>query len=146
MAGFYLILEKIVEKSIRSKTMYPGTDLIEINRVSKALSRTPKLKMRLFTTMEITQCEQKGNPLESFAGRFAAKEAVLKALGTGLRGLNWVDIEIINNDLGRPEVRLHGAALVLAKELSIYEIRISISHSRELAVAFALALTREGKM
>ncbi|HZW82245.1 MAG TPA: holo-ACP synthase [Candidatus Deferrimicrobium sp.] len=126
--------------------MYPGTDLIEINRVSKALSRTPKLKMRLFTTMEIVQCEQKGNPLESFAGRFAAKEAVLKALGTGLRGLNWVDIEVVNNDLGRPEVRLYGAALELARQLGIYEIKISISHSRDLAVAFALALTREGRM
>lgn len=126
--------------------MYPGTDLIEINRVSKALSRTPKLKMRLFTTMEILQCEQKGNPLESFAGRFAAKEAVLKALGTGLRGLNWVDIEVVNNDLGRPEVRLYGAALELARQLGIYEIKISISHSRDLAVAFALALTREGRM
>ncbi len=125
--------------------MYPGIDLIEINRLAKALDRTPKLKARLFTAAEITQCEQKANQAESYAGKFAAKEAVLKALGTGLSGLKWVEIEVMDNKLGRPEVYLNGAALSMARTLGIYEIRVSISHSKQSAVAVALALTQEGK-
>ncbi len=123
--------------------MYPGTDLIEIGRVAQAMVRHPLLKARLFTEAEMAQCEGKGNPAASFAGRFAAKEAVLKALGTGLRGVKWRDIEIITNALGEPEVSLFGPALELARNRNLYEIRVSISHSRDLALAFALALTRE---
>ncbi len=123
--------------------MYPGTDVIEIGRVARALVRHPLLKARLFTAAEIAECEGKGNPAASFAGRFAAKEAVLKALGTGLRGVNWLDIEIRNNSLGEPEVSLFGPALELARSRNVQEIRVSISHSRDMALAFALALTRE---
>ena len=125
--------------------MYPGTDLIEVERVATAILRRPAIKQRLFTPREIAECEGKGNPIASFAGRFAAKEAVLKSLGTGLRGVKWVEIEIIGDSLGRPEVQLYGAALKLAKELRITTIRVSISHISKLALAFAVALTGEEK-
>ncbi len=125
--------------------MYPGTDIIEIKRISRALEKYPQLKTRLFTEAEITECETRGNPAMSFAGRFAAKEAILKALGTGLRGLKWVDIEVVSNCLGQPEVHLSGPALELAVSLNIYDVRVSISHTREMAIAFAMALTGEEK-
>lgn len=121
--------------------MYPGTDLIEIERVVLALKRHPQLKERLFTEQEIWQCEEKGFPAASLAGRFAAKEAVLKAFGTGLRGLKWLDIEIVCDSMGKPEVFLHGEAAALACKLGISKVKVSISHSREMALAFAVALT-----
>lgn len=123
--------------------MYPGTDLIEIDRVAKALERRPSLKAKLFTAAEIAECAAKGFPAASFAGRFAAKEAISKALGSGLHGLQWTEIEVLNGPLGKPEVRLFGAAAELARRLKIREVRISISHSREMALAFAIALKEE---
>jgi len=123
--------------------MFPGTDLIEIRRIDDALTRRPLLKSRLFTPAEIVECEGKGSPAASFAGRFAAKEAVLKALGTGLSGVKWVDVEIVSDSFGRPQVCLHRAACELARGQNIAQVRVSISHTRALAMAFALALTGE---
>lgn len=123
--------------------MYPGTDLLEIRRMAQALKRRPTLKSRLFTDGEIAECEAKGTPVASFAGRFAAKEAILKAFGTGLRGVKLLEIEILTDVLGKPQVSLYGAARELARRQNISEVRVSISHTRDLAMAFALALTRE---
>ncbi|MDA8442011.1 MAG: holo-ACP synthase [Peptococcaceae bacterium] len=123
--------------------MFPGTDLIEIKRVDQAMLRQPRLKSRLFTGAEIEECEQKGHAAASYAGKFAAKEAVLKALGTGLRGLNWTDIEVLADPLGKPEVHLATAAYELMISRGLSTVRVSISHSRDFAIAFAIALKGE---
>lgn len=117
-----------------------GVDIIEIERMKKALWRRPVLEKRLFTLAELTYCRQKANPYPSLAARFAAKEAVLKALGTGLRGMSWQDIEIEVNALGGPEVILRGKAALKAKSLGINKILLSLSHSKDYAVAYALAM------
>ncbi|MDO7785683.1 holo-ACP synthase [Desulforamulus aquiferis] len=119
-----------------------GTDIIEIERVELAISRSgQEFLNRVFTPGEQSYC---GGKVQCLAGRFAAKEAVLKALGTGLRGLRWTNIEILPNYQGKPEVKLSGSALELAADLGIDKIMVSISHDRGRAVAFAVAVGKEG--
>ncbi len=117
-----------------------GTDIIEISRIEK-LTADEKRLFRIFTKNEIAYCSAKAHVAESYAGRFAAKEALLKAAGTGWRdGLKWTDFEIINDKLGKPEVKLH------AKAQKIFEgctIHISISHDKSRAVAFAVVEKKE---
>ncbi len=109
-----------------------GTDIIEIDRIREAISRTSSFKRKVYTEREIEYIEKKGNPFASFAGRFAAKEAVSKALGTGVRGFSLNDIEIMNDELGKPVVYLYNEIKEAAKDLKIH---LSISHSREYAVS-----------
>ena len=116
--------------------MYPGIDIIEIGRFDKACQRHPRLKLRLFTERELCMLDGKGAP--SLAARFAGKEAVFKALGTGLRGLSWHDIEIFDNELGEPIVFLSEKAVARARTRGAAQVRLSLSHSRELAVAMAI--------
>lgn len=116
--------------------MYPGIDIIEISRFEKACQRHPRLLQRLFTDAEIRAIQ--GRRADSAAARFAAKEAVLKALGTGLRGLSWHDIQILSNELGEPVVYLSGKAEAIAKERGSGKIRVSLSHSRDMAAAVAV--------
>lgn len=123
--------------------MYPGTDILEVARLSKALAKHPRLKTKLFTEAEIVECEAKCTPTVSYAGRYAAKEAVLKALGTGFRYVKWHDLEIVKDLLGKPVVKLYGAAKQIALDKNIIEVRVSISHTRELALAFAIAVSGE---
>lgn len=119
-----------------------GTDIIEIERVELAIKRSGQEFLdRVFTPAEQSYC---GGKVQCLAGRFAAKEAVLKALGTGLRGLRWTNIEILPNYQGKPEVRLTGGALELAAGMDIAKIMVSISHDRGRAVAFAVAMGKEG--
>jgi|WP_141677934.1 holo-[acyl-carrier protein] synthase len=115
-----------------------GIDIIEIERIKDAILSKDRFKDRFFTESEIAYCELHKSPWVHYAGRFAAKEAIVKALGTGFRGFKWQDIEIIKDELGKPKVRLHNQANNLAKELGITEIIISISHSRDYAVANAV--------
>jgi holo-[acyl-carrier protein] synthase len=91
---------------------------------------------RVFTSDEISYCRGRAPNL---AGRFAAKEATMKALGTGVRGVSWKDIEVIRAESGAPSVKLHGRAKARAERLQVGEISLSISHSREFAVAFVVA-------
>lgn len=116
-----------------------GNDIVEISRVEKALERRG-FKERVFTQKEIETIEKKGNKAESFAGRFSGKEAVAKALGTGVRGFNLTDIEILNDELGKPYVKLHNS---LATKEEKIEIHLSISHSREYATATAIIVAKE---
>jgi holo-[acyl-carrier protein] synthase len=121
-----------------------GTDIIECLRIAKMIERHGELFLtRVFTSHEIEYCTARKAATQHYSGRFAAKEAVLKALGTGwTRGLNWRDIEVRNEMGGRPRLVLGGAARELAAKLGIDEILISISHCRTHATAYALAVGR----
>ena len=93
----------------------------------------------MFTELEIDYCQRKRDAVSSFAARFAAKEATMKALGTGVRGVSWKDIEVTRQRSGAPGIQLYGRAEKRAANLGITEISISLSHSREYAVAFVIA-------
>lgn len=121
-----------------------GVDIVEVERIKKALERREQLYLRLFTSNERKYCSAKVRPYKHYALRFAAKEAVLKSLGIGLRGVKWTDIEINHDLLGKPQVNLAGKAAKKATELGVDEILISLSFSRENAVASAVALQRNG--
>lgn len=117
-----------------------GTDIIEIDRVARAIERGgERFLRRIFTAAEIEFCERRRDPYACFSARFAAKEAVGKALGVGLAGLQWLDIEIRRTEGEKPGVALHGAAARIAGERRIARVLISMSHSREYATAFAVA-------
>ncbi|EJP6472101.1 holo-ACP synthase [Clostridium botulinum] len=116
-----------------------GTDITEIKRIEKATTRNKNFINKLFTKDEVELWEKKNFNLGFIAGRFAAKEAISKALGTGIRGFNFKDIEIINNELGKPEVVLKPKAEEIIKKISKnYKIHLSISHEKEYAIAYAL--------
>ncbi len=116
--------------------MYPGIDIIEIERMAKAFKRQPKLYERLFTTREREALLGKG--IQSYAARFAGKEAVLKTLGTGLRGLSWHDIEILSNPSGEPLVYLSSKAMDQVRARGGFQVRVSLSHNCTQAIAFAI--------
>ncbi len=109
-----------------------GTDIIEISRIEKAIKQTSLFKRKVYTEKEIEHIEKKKHPYSSYAGRFAAKEAVSKAFGTGVHGFSLSDIEILNDELGKPYVVLYNKIKQKAFGMMI---QISISHSREYAVS-----------
>ncbi|HET7146154.1 MAG TPA: holo-ACP synthase [Gaiellaceae bacterium] len=114
-----------------------GTDLIEIARIRRALERYPRFRDRCFTVDEQAYCDSRANPAESYAGRFAGKEAVGKALGFGVaRAFAWRDIEIVGRP--KPSVRLSGRVASWAEERGLREVDLSMTHSRELAQAVAV--------
>lgn len=117
-----------------------GVDIIEIQRIKSALKRHSRFKERFFTAAEREYCEEYKQAAPHYAGRFAAKEAVVKALGTGFSGFKWQDVEIISGDQGPPEVKLYNQAQQVAEQQGIERIMISISHSRDYAVAEAITL------
>jgi len=118
-----------------------GVDIIEIPRIKQVLDRYgQRFLNRVFTPDEIAYCRGRAPNL---AGRFAAKEAAMKALGTGVRGVSWKDIEVIRADSGAPSLRLHGRAEKRAERLQMSEMSLSISHSREYAVAFVVTQREE---
>jgi holo-[acyl-carrier protein] synthase len=111
-----------------------GTDLIEIGRVRRALERYPSFRERCFTEAERAYCDSRANPPQHYAARFAAKEAVGKALGFGVaRAFAWRDVEIAGRP--KPSVRLSGRLEAWAERVGAGEIDLSMSHSRELATA-----------
>src|SRR5512135_465661 len=119
-----------------------GVDLIEIDRFISAYRRyDQRLLQRLFTSTEL---EENGKNMASLAGRFAAKEAVAKALGTGIGHVTWQDIEICRGDSGEPILRLHGAAEKLAAEQHLEGWSLSLSHTQEHAIAFVVAISNPG--
>jgi len=114
-----------------------GVDLIEIDRIRRALERYPRFRERCFTDAERAYCESRANPAESYAGRFAGKEAVGKALGIGVaRAFAWRDIEIVGRP--KPAVLLTGRVRTWAQRANAGRIDLSMSHSRELANAVAV--------
>lgn len=124
-----------------------GTDIIEIKRIKKAISKSPRLAERLFTKQELEFYKKKDMKAQHIAGGFSAKEAVLKALGTGLRGFRWKDIEILRGTIGKPIVRFGGSVKQFVEDNGIGIIHVTISHSRDFATATAVAevsFEREG--
>lgn len=117
-----------------------GTDLLDIRRIGKALERTPRLAERILTGQELEQFHRASKPVNFLAKRFAAKEAVVKALGTGIgRGISWQHFNITYDPSGRPLVQLKGGAQEKAEQLGIRQIHISYSDETDHVVAFAVA-------
>jgi holo-[acyl-carrier protein] synthase len=113
-----------------------GVDIIEISRVRGVLERFGQRFLdRVYTPNEIAFCRDRPPNL---AARFAAKEATMKALGSGVRGIGWKDIEVIRHPSGAPSIKLHGRAKARAERLGVKEISVSLSHSRDYAVAFVV--------
>jgi len=114
-----------------------GVDIIEIGRVEQALARWGERFLRhVYTPQESAFCRDRAPEL---AVRFAAKEAISKALGTGINGIHWREMEILPDPLGKPLVYLHGKAAARAADLGLREFAVSLSHSREYAVALVVA-------
>lgn len=119
-----------------------GTDIVECLRIAQMIERHGELFInRVYTPQEIRYCQSRKQATQHFAGRWAAKEAILKALGTGWRrGISWRDIEVRNDPMGRPVVGLRGGARDIVEQRGIREMLVSISHCRSHATAYALAL------
>lgn len=122
-----------------------GVDIVEIDRMRDALARRPRMKERLFSAEERAYCEKRSRPEVHYALRFAAKEAVLKALGTGFSGMRFTDVEVIRENNGRPVPRLSGKAAERAAELGVIEMHLSLSFTHSTAVASAVAITQEAR-
>jgi holo-[acyl-carrier protein] synthase len=114
-----------------------GVDIAEIDRIEAAIARSGQRFIdRIFTRGEIAYCERHKNRVERYAGRFAVKEAAMKALGTGWRrGVRWVDIEVVNLPSGKPTLKLAGVTREIASRMGVNAISISITHSGNLAMA-----------
>jgi holo-[acyl-carrier protein] synthase len=114
-----------------------GIDIIEVYRIRETLARTPRFAERVFTGRERAYCEAKGAAAaQSFAARFAAKEAFLKALKTGWRGkITWQDIEVVSDEKGVPVLEIRGEARKIFEGLGANRIHLSISHTTEHAIA-----------
>lgn len=118
-----------------------GVDLIEIGRIETAIERWgERFFTRVYTPAERAHCR---NRIPELAARFAAKEAVMKALGTGIRGVGWQEIEVLPNPNGKPLVYLHGGAQEKAEKLGLHNLAISLSHSQEYAIASVIGDSSE---
>src|SRR5215470_7824314 len=119
-----------------------GTDIVECLRIGRMVEQHGELFLtRVYTEREIRYCQGRKHATEHFAGRWAAKEAILKCLGTGWRrGLSWTDMEVRNDAAGKPTVHLCGAARDRAQQLHLTDILLTIAHCRAYATAYALAV------
>lgn len=122
-----------------------GTNIIDCLRIAQMIERHGELFLqRVFTPHEIEYCSARKAATQQYAACWAAKESILKALGTGwARGISWTDMEIRNDSAGRPSVRLGGGAREVCEKLGVADILISVSHSRTHATAFAIAMASE---
>jgi len=122
-----------------------GTDIVECLRIAQMIERHGELFIqRVYTAHEIEYCNTRKAATQHFAGRWAAKEAVLKAMGTGwAKGIRWRDIEVRNDSGGKPSIALGGGAREVCEQLGVTRMLISISHCRSHATAYALATSRE---
>ena len=117
-----------------------GVDIAETSRIGQSLERHgERFTKRIFTAAEIAYCERFKNRAERYAARFAAKEAAFKALGTGWReGIRWLDVEVVHQPSGKPELVLTGRAQQTARELGVTSMSVSISHSDRYVVAMVI--------
>ena len=112
-----------------------GTDLTEVHRIAKGVEN-PAFLAKVFSPREVSYCQSRANSAESFAARFAAKEAFFKALGTGWRGgMAFHEVEVVNDELGCPSLNLLGHTAEYVKDRGIKKIHVSLSHVKETAVA-----------
>ena len=120
-----------------------GTDLAEVERIHKSVERFgERFLARIYTAQERAYAMRKANWAESLAARFAAKEAGMKAIGTGLsRGVSWQHLEVENEPSGRPTIRLYGAALAVAQAMGVKRISVSLTHTK--ATAFAVVILED---
>ena len=117
-----------------------GLDIAEVDRIEASIRRHGRAFVeRIFTAAEIAYCEKHRNRAERFAGRFAAKEAAMKALGTGwAHGVRWVDIEVIREPGGKPTLKLSGASREIAGRLGVMNIALTITHTGNTALAIVI--------
>ena len=122
-----------------------GTDIVECLRIAQMIERhAESFIQRVYTPLEIEYCSSRKAATQHYAGRWAAKEAVLKALGTGwIRGISWRDIEIRNHPGGKPSIALAGGAREVCETNGVAEVHISISHCRSHATAYAIAVAED---
>ncbi len=119
-----------------------GTDIIEVARIAEMIQKHEEMFLtRVYTKDEILYCSARKAANQHYAGRWAAKEAMLKALGTGwAKGIRWTDIEVKHDNAGQPRLELWGAARQIAADLGITDVKISISHCRAFAIAYVIAM------
>lgn len=127
-------------------TVLPGIDLVETARITRAIEHQGEAFLRrVFTPAERAYCESHANSAGSYAARWAAKEAVAKALGSGIGGdALWTEIEVVRAPGGQPSIILHGTAAALAARMDVKEIRISLTHTEHYAAAFAVVTLKAG--
>lgn len=119
-----------------------GIDIIEVNRIRTVMERDIGFREKIFTPVEIAYCETKKHKYENYAARFSAKEAFLKAIGTGWRyGIRFADIEVYHDELGKPHIRAYGKAEEFLKEFRIARMHVSLSHLKETATAVVVIET-----
>ena len=117
-----------------------GVDIIDVGRIQKLAEENPRFLKRVFTPEEIEYCSGKANRYQHLAARFAAKEAVSKALGTGMGKVRPIEMEVVQDENRAPHLQLHGEALRVAQSLGLHTWSISLSHSEQHAVAFVVAI------
>lgn len=120
-----------------------GIDIIEIERIKQAINKNPRFLNKMFTDNEIEYFKLNGFRYESIAGNFAAKEAISKALGTGIRNFKFKDIEILRNELGKPIVKTYNNLNSICIKYNVIDIKVSISHCKDYAVANAVTIVKE---
>ena len=123
-----------------------GTDIIEVSRIKSVMERDIGFREKIFTPGEIAYCETKKHKYENYAARFSAKEAFLKAIGTGWRfGIRFADIDVYHDEYGKPLIKLTGKAEQLAKDEGISKIHVSLSHLKEMATAVVIVEMEDGE-
>ena len=120
-----------------------GVDIIEIYRIKYLISKNSKFLERIFTDREMEYFKCKGFRAETIAGNFAAKEAISKSIGTGIRKFNLRDIEVLRDELGKPIVKTYNNFKQICIDYNVSEIKVSISHCQEYAIANSIAITKE---
>jgi len=117
-----------------------GVDIAEVDRIEASIARFgSRFIQRIYTPLEIAYVERKANKFERYAARFAAKEAGMKAIGTGWsRGVRWQDFEVDNLPSGRTTLRFHGRALEFAERLGVKNVALSITHTRQMSLAYVI--------
>jgi len=127
----------------KSFCMYIGIDIIEIKRIERLISANEGFIKKIFTEKELEYCTPKKNKYQHFAARFATKEAMFKALGTGWRGkMKWTDIELLNDERGKPYLNFYGSVKELVDEKNINSASVSLSHCNDYAIAQVLLVPK----
>jgi holo-[acyl-carrier protein] synthase len=117
-----------------------GVDLVDVDRVARLMARRKTFAERVFTPSEIAYCERQANPAESYAARWAAREACRKALG-GVRNMRWHDVQVDRAPSGAPRLVLDGAVQERADMLGVTEVKVALTHERRMAAAFCIAVS-----